>query len=98
MDLIQSFMGGFFHLYYFQVRYKFGCIDEIQEVEEREVRHCNWVRFVQSTRCIDDVNIVAIKVREHTVYQVIKRLNFRKKLFQIIQSIQIGYKIPVSDN
>ncbi len=53
-----------------QVRHQFGCIDSIQEVERREVRHCNWVRFLQSTRCVDDVNIVAFRTRQATVYQV----------------------------
>ncbi|KAH7951277.1 hypothetical protein HPB52_007238 [Rhipicephalus sanguineus] len=29
------------------VRHSLGCYDEIREVEERQVRHCNWVRFVR---------------------------------------------------
>ncbi len=45
-------------------------MDSVQEVEGAEVRHCNWVRFIQSTHSIDEVNIVAVRVKGHPVFQV----------------------------
>ncbi|KAH6931341.1 hypothetical protein HPB50_023762 [Hyalomma asiaticum] len=45
---------------YTQVRHSLGCYDEIREVEERQVRHCNWVRFVRvAKRLSPRVNLVA---------------------------------------
>ncbi|KAL1475993.1 hypothetical protein MTO96_036863 [Rhipicephalus appendiculatus] len=42
------------------VRHSLGCYDEIREVEERQVRHCNWVRFVRVARRLSPrVNLVA---------------------------------------
>ncbi|KAH7946277.1 hypothetical protein HPB49_022500 [Dermacentor silvarum] len=42
------------------VRHSLGCYDEIREVEERQVRHCNWVRFVRlAKRLSPRVNLVA---------------------------------------
>ncbi len=54
----------------YQVRNEFGVVDEILDVEEEEVRHCNWVRFIQSANSIDDVNIVGIKVGGRPLFQV----------------------------
>lgn len=43
-----------------QVRHSLGCYDEIREVENRQVRHCNWVRFVRLARRLSSrVNLVA---------------------------------------
>ncbi|KAG1650349.1 hypothetical protein GQR58_028111 [Nymphon striatum] len=46
------------------VRHQFGCYDEIQEVDNQTVRHCNWIRFlrVSNTPNSADVNLVGIKV------------------------------------
>ncbi|XP_077485287.1 uncharacterized protein LOC144095411 [Amblyomma americanum] len=45
------------------VRHSLGCYDEIREVEHRQVRHCNWVRFVRLARRISArVNLVASRV------------------------------------
>ncbi|CAN7984310.1 unnamed protein product [Ixodes hexagonus] len=42
------------------VRHSLGCYDEIREVECRQVRHCNWVRFVRVARRMSPrVNLVA---------------------------------------
>ncbi|KAH9383131.1 hypothetical protein HPB48_023866 [Haemaphysalis longicornis] len=42
------------------VRHSLGCYDEIREVENRQVRHCNWVRFVRLARRLSSrVNLVA---------------------------------------
>ncbi|XP_075749319.1 uncharacterized protein LOC119172946 [Rhipicephalus microplus] len=45
-----------------QVRHSLGCYDEIREVEDRQVRHCNWVRFVRvAKRLSPRVNLVAAR-------------------------------------
>ncbi|KAI0225023.1 hypothetical protein LSAT2_023998 [Lamellibrachia satsuma] len=54
------------------VRNRFGCVDEIVDVEDQEVRHCNWVRFVRSSTNVDDVNTVATKVRGQPLFQIVK--------------------------
>ncbi|KAJ8316390.1 hypothetical protein KUTeg_006404 [Tegillarca granosa] len=54
------------------IRYKFGCIDDIISVEDREVRHCNWIRFIKSSTDISSVNMIATRVKDQPVYQTIK--------------------------
>ena len=47
-----------------QIRHRFGCYDEITEVDRRRVRHCNWVRFLRSTSTYnDEVNLIGTKVK-----------------------------------
>ncbi|KAM7314517.1 hypothetical protein ISCGN_004301 [Ixodes scapularis] len=47
-----------------KVRHSLGCYDEIREVECRQVRHCNWVRFVRVARRMSQrVNLVASRAR-----------------------------------
>ena len=62
------------HNIYFilQIRYKFGCYDEICDVENRMVRHCNWIRFSKSSGNINDVNFIAAIVKDQPVYQAIR--------------------------
>ncbi len=57
---------------YFQIRYHFGCYDEIHEIDEEDVRHCNWVRFLQASDSIDEVNIVGVKLNDQVIFQVVK--------------------------
>ncbi|KAG1668044.1 hypothetical protein GQR58_018098 [Nymphon striatum] len=56
------------------VRHQFGCYDEIQEVDNQTVRHCNWIRFlrVSNTPNSADVNLVGIKVYGEPVYEIVK--------------------------
>ncbi|OWF47824.1 zinc finger protein 629-like [Mizuhopecten yessoensis] len=56
------------------VRYKFGCYDEIIDVEETSVRHCNWIRFVKSSSKVDDVNFVAVNIKGEPVFQAVKHV------------------------
>ena len=54
-----------------QIRYRFGCYDEILLVGNRKVRHCNWVRFLRETSCQEDVNIVGeLQKGEAVVFRV----------------------------
>ena len=56
------------------MRNRFGSVDEIVEIEDQDVRHCNWVRFVRSSTNVDDVNIVATKVRGEPLFQIVKEV------------------------
>ena len=47
-----------------QIRHRFGCYDEITEVDRRRVRHCNWVRFLRAASTYsDEVNLIGTKVK-----------------------------------
>ena len=59
---------------FFQVRHRFGCVDEIVEIDDQDVRHCNWVRFIRSSTNVDDVNTVATKVRDEPLFQIVKEV------------------------
>ena len=43
-------------------------------VEDRQVRHCNWVRFLKYSTSHRDVNIVGIKVKDEVVFQTVKTI------------------------
>ncbi|XP_046389175.1 zinc finger protein 316 [Ischnura elegans] len=55
------------------IRHRFGCYDEITEVDRRRVRHCNWVRFLRaSPKYTEEVNLIGTKIKGDPVYEVIK--------------------------
>ncbi|KAK3107874.1 hypothetical protein FSP39_024142 [Pinctada imbricata] len=56
------------------VRNKFGVQDEILDIEDREVRHCNWVRFLKSSTNFKEVNIVGTKSEGAVIFQTIKNI------------------------
>ncbi|CAH1401870.1 unnamed protein product [Nezara viridula] len=46
------------------IRHRFGCYDEITEVDRRRVRHCNWVRFLRVVPAYtDQVNLIGTKIK-----------------------------------
>lgn len=55
---------------YFQIRRYYGSQDEIVTVEDRKMRHCNWVRFLKTSDVIDDANVVGVRAKHETVFQV----------------------------
>jgi len=63
-----------------QVRRRYGCFDEVLQVEKREVRHCNWVRFLRATTNMNDVNMIARRVNKQPQFQVIKPLPVNAEL------------------
>lgn len=63
-----------------QVRRRYGCFDEVLEVEKREVRHCNWVRFLRASTNMNDVNVIARRVNKRPQFQVIKPLPVNAEL------------------
>lgn len=60
------------HLICFQIRHKFDCHDTIEKVDGRDVRHCNWIRFLKSSNNLDDVNMVGVKVDGEAIFQTVK--------------------------
>ncbi|CAG2160463.1 unnamed protein product [Oppiella nova] len=61
--------------YSLQVRHRFGCFDEIQEVDGQRVRHCNWIRFVSHvSQLTDGVNIIGRIIRGEVLYECIQNI------------------------
>ena len=71
---ILGYLSNIYLLYYLQVRYQFGLFDEIHVIDDEEVRHCNWVRFLRSSTNIDEVNMVAVRVKGQTLFQVVTQI------------------------
>jgi hypothetical protein len=54
-----------------QIRHRFGCYDEITEVDRRRVRHCNWVRFLRAASTYsDEVNLIGTKVKGESKFNI----------------------------
>ncbi|KAK9507264.1 hypothetical protein O3M35_007165 [Rhynocoris fuscipes] len=63
------------------IRHRFGCYDEITEVDRRKVRHCNWVRFLRtSSTYSDQVNIIGTKIKGEPIYEVVKSIPANSEL------------------
>ncbi|KAG0432612.1 hypothetical protein HPB47_020683 [Ixodes persulcatus] len=55
------------------IRHRFGCYDEIQHGKTKQVRHCNWVRFVRhSPEFSAEVNLLGSLVKGEPVYEAIR--------------------------
>ncbi|XP_066283005.1 zinc finger protein 135-like [Branchiostoma lanceolatum] len=54
------------------VRHEFGNYDDIQVVDDRKVRHCNWVRFLRSADNEDDVSLVGYREKDRVYFKVVK--------------------------
>ncbi|XP_077483636.1 uncharacterized protein LOC144093804 isoform X2 [Amblyomma americanum] len=55
------------------IRHRFGCYDEIQLEKSKQVRHCNWVRFVRhSPQFSAEVNLLGSLVKGEPVYETIR--------------------------
>ena len=67
-------------LYMFQVRFKFGCYEEILQVEDEEVRHCNWVRFVTATTSKQEANVVATNHKGRVKFKVVQPINTNEEI------------------
>ncbi|KAL4229844.1 hypothetical protein ACF0H5_010236 [Mactra antiquata] len=67
------------------VRYNYGCEDTISVVDSREVRHCNWVRFLKTSDVIDDVNIVGLKIKGEVVFQTVKTILPNEEIVAYLQ-------------
>ena len=67
------------------MRNGYGCEDTISTVEGREVRHCNWVRFLKTCDVIDDANVVGVKIKGEIVYQTIKTILPNEEIVAYLQ-------------
>lgn len=50
----------------FQIRHRFGCYDQVTEVNRLRVRYCNWVRFLKITQqhhSEQHVNVLGTKIK-----------------------------------
>ena len=57
-----------------QLRNQYGSQDTITTVDDREVRHCNWVRFLKYSTSLEEVNIVGIKLKGEVIFQTVKKI------------------------
>ena len=63
-----------------QIRHKFGCKEEVREVEGRKVRQCNWVRFLRSSNDVCEVNVIAQIVDSVPMFQVVRPIKVSEEL------------------
>lgn len=70
---------------FFQPRNQFGSQDTITVVEDREVRHCNWVRFLKYSTSFADVNIVGIKIKDEIIFQTVKKILPNEEIVAYLQ-------------
>ncbi|RWS15766.1 zinc finger and SCAN domain-containing protein 2-like protein [Dinothrombium tinctorium] len=58
------------------IRHKFGCFDEIQEVDNQKVRHCNWIRFLRHINTLSsEVNLIGRIVHGEVIYETITNVS-----------------------
>ncbi|XP_050442785.1 zinc finger protein 85-like isoform X2 [Adelges cooleyi] len=58
------------------IRHRFGCYDQVTEVNRLRVRYCNWVRFLKITQHHSEqhVNVLGTKIKGEPMYEVIKNI------------------------
>ncbi|CAD5112416.1 DgyrCDS1638 [Dimorphilus gyrociliatus] len=63
------------------IRFKFGCFEETEEVEGEKIRHCNWVRFLSICNSDDEANVEAIyDENELAVFHIIRTVEANGEL------------------
>lgn len=63
------------------IRNKFGCFDEIRDMDCKKVRHCNWIRFVTITKLLNEnVNLVGRIIRGEVIYECIQNIPPNKEI------------------
>ncbi|XP_034669440.1 zinc finger protein 665-like isoform X1 [Drosophila subobscura] len=62
-------------------RYKFGLYDEVSYKCGKQVRHCNWIRFLTVSASYDSkVNLICTKVKGDPIYEVAKAIMIHQEL------------------
>ncbi|XP_046865868.1 oocyte zinc finger protein XlCOF8.4-like isoform X2 [Drosophila willistoni] len=57
------------------IRYRFGLYDEISNYYGKQVRHCNWIRFLRLSTIYDsNVNLICTKFNGDPLYEVVKTI------------------------
>ncbi|XP_076322373.1 uncharacterized protein LOC143231676 isoform X2 [Tachypleus tridentatus] len=74
------------------VRHQFGCYDDVQEIDSRRVRHCNWVRFlrVSPTFC-PEVNLIGSLVKGEPIYEVVSNISPNAELVVYYETFDEEY-------
>lgn len=67
------------------MRNEYGCEDAISTIEDREVRHCNWVRFLKTSDVTDNVNVVGLKIKGEVVFQTVKTILPNEEIVAYLQ-------------
>lgn len=58
-----------------QIRHRLGCYEEVVNVHSRQIRYCNWVRFLRVVAEMnEDVNIVANVIQGEIVFEVVSEV------------------------
>ncbi|XP_013391991.1 zinc finger protein 226-like isoform X2 [Lingula anatina] len=62
------------------LRFTYGCHDEIAHMGLEKVRHCNWIRFLDTSTDPECINTVAYKEQEKVLYKTTKHIKQGQKL------------------
>lgn len=58
-----------------QIRHRLGCYEEVVSINSRQIRYCNWVRFLRVVPEMNgDVNLVANIVQGETTFEVLSEV------------------------
>ncbi|GFU98039.1 zinc finger protein 227 [Trichonephila clavipes] len=69
------------------VRHRFGCYDEIQKVDHRRVRHCNWIRFLKNSPTLtNEVNLLGSLVKGEPVFEAIRTIPSNTELVVYLEN------------
>lgn len=81
------------------IRHRFGCYDEIQKAKTKEVRHCNWIRFVRhSPEFSAEVNLLGSLVKGEPVYETIRTVASHTELVVFYEDPDedVGDRVPLT--
>ncbi|XP_076373869.1 PR domain zinc finger protein 5-like isoform X2 [Tachypleus tridentatus] len=79
------------------VRHNFGCFDDVQQIDARRVRHCNWVRFLRiSPTFCPEVNLIGSLVEGEPIYEVIRNVAANTELIAYYEASKMYRQNPYS--
>ncbi|GIY49868.1 zinc finger protein 45 [Caerostris darwini] len=69
------------------IRHRFGCYDEIQKIDCRRVRHCNWIRFLKSSPTLsNEVNLLGTLVKGEPVFEAVRTIPSNTELVVYLEN------------
>lgn len=78
------------------LRHRFGCYDDIQDIASHKIRQCNWVRFLRfSPTFSGEVNLLGSLVKGEPVYETIRTVAPHTELVVYYEDTEEDYKNPV---
>lgn len=64
-----------------QVRHRLGCYEEVVTINGRQIRYCNWVRFLRVVPEMNgEVNLLASIVQGETIFEVMAEVGAATEL------------------